>query len=996
MGLVLIQRACERFQKQLSDEDCRTIQVMSQVDDVRQAICQVEKHLASRQSLRHLDRLTPFVDAMDRLSKPIDVLCNGTPFMPYAWTAQHHTHALDKLLTAYGSIGAALPRLARYGEAFPDNHEFQLLLSYMYSDIIEFHSRAYRLIRKPSWQTFFASGWGRFEHQFDALLQNISQTSDLIDRDAASFHIVKAQEYRQKSLDDAENRERRREYEQREAVLRWLEVGDSKSNQEVKLEWLRSHCCEGTSQWLTKSQEVRSWLQFGRGHPVLWLHGKPGSGKSVLCSQLIYFLRSSRARNCLFFFCDFHTASYGVTVQILRSICAQMIDLNPELASFMYDECVAAGRTPSISYLKTIVPKLIAAFNNTHIIIDGIDEVDYSQHAELIKTFSSLAEGHDNFRVMFSSQDISSIRSVLKKKPKLFIGDKSKSESIAKDLSLIVATSLQDLNDRHGGGISDQVLAEVRKSILDRAEGMFLWVYLVLKILEAASSIEDLRMSVKSLPTDLADAYNKILTNITRGSSPGVLSKQRRVFGWMLFAKGSRPLYKYELRTAMTLHSECRVVNKDTKPFPNALDICKPFIEDGPQDRIVFIHSTVPQFFLNHSYGPFINEIHAHEDISIACISQLLQSLCFITEHTNSSHLQYLTGHGFHGLLPYAIENWAEHLLDYLKKAPGGDALQASPMMKIFLELSHEHDQLSTIQGKGEAPDNLPPELESLHNRMGHLENFPVTFSLLIRAMRFREASKATNEPSALDSDPTLFSRIREEYHKCVIHLMAQRSSSQISQEELRVFKEEFGPSAFVCVQGAQPSRHAGAIDAQSSSSQGHSQHGPNQQAQSSQTRRPPMYTPQQINELPALSDEEKSKYTQELQGLWNKANTSPTNSQEHIVARQQIVDFSKMLSFKIQQRRQYQLAWQQQQQQQMMQLQQELQQQHQQMTPQQMTQQQMMYQRMAQQQYDEQLQQQKMYQRMAQQQHDEQLQQQMIQQRMIRQPQPVAETRQN
>ncbi|KAM0437530.1 hypothetical protein ACHAPT_001894 [Fusarium lateritium] len=536
MGLVLIERACERFQKQLSVEENRKIQGVASVDDVRHAIRGIEEHLAARQSLRNLDRLTPFLDAIDRLSKPIDVLCNGTPFLPYVWAplklilqaAQHHTHALDKLLSAYGSIGVALPRLARYGEAFPDNHDFQKLLAYLYGDIIEFHRRAYRLIQKPGWKMFFSSGWGRFEHQFDALLQGIAQNSELIDKEAASFDIIQAQEWRQKSLEDAAEREKRWESDQRELVLRWLEVGDSRSNQEVKLEWLRNHCCEGTSQWLTKSQEVRSWLQFGRGRPVLWLHGKPGSGKSVLCSQLIYFLRSYTTRN----------------------------------------------------YIR--------------VVIDGIDEVGYAQHRELIKTLASLAETQDDCKILFSTQDIPSIRSNMKNKLELFIG--AKATSVAKDLDIFVKASLEDLNDRHRGRISDTVLTDVRKSILERAEGMFLWVYLVLKILEAASSPEELRTSVENLPKDLADAYNKILTNITRSSSANDLSKQRRVFGWMLFAKGNQPLRKHELRLAMTLHSESCIVNKDTKPFPNALDICKPFIEDGPGGCVVFIHSTVPQY----------------------------------------------------------------------------------------------------------------------------------------------------------------------------------------------------------------------------------------------------------------------------------------------------------------------------------------------------------------------------------------------------------------
>ncbi|CEI69553.1 hypothetical protein FVEN_g7071 [Fusarium venenatum] len=70
------------------------------------------------------------------------------------------------------------------------------------------------------------------------------------------------------------------------------------------------------------------------------------------------------------------------------------------------------------------------------------------------------------------------------------------------------------------------------------------------------------------------------------------------------------------------------------------------------------------------------------------------------------------------------------------------------------------------------------------------------------------------------------------------------------------------------------------------------------------QQRPPPMYQPGQIRALPTLSEEEKSKYEAGLQGLWNKANGSPQNSQEHIAARQKIIEFSKMLITKIQSRR--------------------------------------------------------------------------------------------
>ncbi|CAM1504025.1 Fc.00g016160.m01.CDS01 [Cosmosporella sp. VM-42] len=100
-------------------------------------------------------------------------------------------------------------------------------------------------------------------------------------------------------------------------------------------------------------------------------------------------------------------------------------------------------------------------------------------------------------------------------------------------------------------------------------------------------------------------------------------------------------------------------------------------------------------------------------------------------------------------------------------------------------------------------------------------------------------------------------------------------------------------------------------------------------QQQQGQQRAPPMYQPAQIRSLPTLTDEEKNKYEQGLQGLWGKANSHAPNTQEHQAAKQKIIEFSKMLINKIQQRRtQQQAHLQQQQQLQQQQLQQQQQQQ--------------------------------------------------------------------
>ncbi|KAK1728107.1 uncharacterized protein BDZ83DRAFT_149704 [Colletotrichum acutatum] len=796
MALLQLQRACERFRSHLSDEETRRVENVKSVEDVREAISQMECYLASRQKLRNFERLVPFLDAADRLTKPIDVLSNGVPFLPYIWAplklilqiSQDHTHALDEILSAYSRIGASLPRLSRYGNAFPDSHDFQQLLGHIYQDIIDFHCHAYRLVQKPGWAMLFSTCWGRFQHRYDSLLDSIAKHSELIDREAASYEIVQAREWRQKLLEEAQDREKKEEIHQREAVNKWLQVSD---RSEEKLERLHNRCLDGTSQWLTGSPQVRSWLQKGREKPVLWLNGKPGSGKSILCSQLIYFLRSNPTWNCLFFFCDFHTTGYGVTVQVLRSICAQIMDLVPETASFIYKEGVVSGKTPSTSILKEFIPKLFSFFEDLRLIIDGIDEIGSSEHGELIKTLARLAETQGNFRLLISSQDIPSIARNLKGRPTLIVGKQS--ASVCKDIGLIVSSRLEAINEGLDGRVPESVFTEIRETILKRAEGMFLWVHLVLQVLETTDNIQELISSVEVFPKDLEEAYSKILTSIMSRCQATDVSKLRRIFGWMVFSRGGQPMRKFELRLGRVLHADLTIIDERTKPFPNVLDLCKPFIEDGPGATIVFIHGTVPKFLQAQSSGPFINRKDSCRDITTACIAQLIQSLNLADETLERLEHLYCIAQGFYGLLPYAHEYWIEHLLEYLELNQGFCTPDSLSIQRQLVGLTKNwSDRLE------KEPARIY-NVESLEPRLHWLESLPQTRTLIQQVHEIRKATKepVDNMPSL--EDATLLSSVRTKYHTYVIDLLREVNCPGLWAEDLIAFKEEYGPSAFVC-----------------------------------------------------------------------------------------------------------------------------------------------------------------------------------------------------
>jgi hypothetical protein len=56
--------------------------------------------------------------------------------------------AFEKLIAAYGRIAENLPRFDRLSNAFKDSSDFQQVLAVVYSDILDFHRKAYKFFKK--------------------------------------------------------------------------------------------------------------------------------------------------------------------------------------------------------------------------------------------------------------------------------------------------------------------------------------------------------------------------------------------------------------------------------------------------------------------------------------------------------------------------------------------------------------------------------------------------------------------------------------------------------------------------------------------------------------------------------------------------------------------------------------------------------------------------------------------------------------------------------
>lgn len=160
--------AFERFAATVTPDDQRVFND-TKLKDVRDEAIQIERQLRARRTQRNMARLEPFLRGVEHYSKVVEVLCNGTPYLSWIWApvklmlmvTADSIGAFEKLIEAYGKIADMMPRLDRLASALQDDTNFQNVLALVCSDIIEFHRRAYKFVRRKCKHAvlFSTSAW---------------------------------------------------------------------------------------------------------------------------------------------------------------------------------------------------------------------------------------------------------------------------------------------------------------------------------------------------------------------------------------------------------------------------------------------------------------------------------------------------------------------------------------------------------------------------------------------------------------------------------------------------------------------------------------------------------------------------------------------------------------------------------------------------------------------------------------------------------------------
>jgi len=151
-----------------------------------------------------------------------------------------------------------MPRLDKLKAAFGDSADFQQVLGLIYSDILQFHQRAYKMFRRKGWHVWFAFDWGLFERRFKSILQRLASHCDLLDKEAAATHFLEMKGMLEKRQLEEECYEKQRNIQLTIETLGWLSADEDA--QEEFLHRLSDQRQLGTCDWILSQNQVSDWL----------------------------------------------------------------------------------------------------------------------------------------------------------------------------------------------------------------------------------------------------------------------------------------------------------------------------------------------------------------------------------------------------------------------------------------------------------------------------------------------------------------------------------------------------------------------------------------------------------------------------------------------------------------------------------------------------------------------------------------------------------------
>nr|AFB35587.1 NACHT-ANK domain protein transcript variant 4 [Tuber melanosporum] len=435
----------------------------------------------------------------------------------------------------------------------------------------------------------------------------------------------------------------------------------------------------GTCTWVTKHPRYKEWLRR-KTTALLWLSADPGCGKSVIAAFLVNHLKlHGDAIVCYFFFKDDNEEQRSPTFA-LCAILHQLFAQRNSLCKYAKKAFKAQGKrlTEEMDTLWDILVKAVAEGGCGKVIcvVDALDECDEGALAQFTHRITSLPRSKTpNIQLKFfvTGRPYHRIERQLGPRTKTIrLRGEDEVRAMTADVTRVINEGIHDLESiwRRPGRFG-----YLRKILVSSAGGTFLWVSLMLEILNA--SVDDSRETfttlVSTAPRDLPLLYTSILNK-----SPDP-KRARRILHIVVAA--ARPLTLCEMNVAFRIrrgHTTMRDIG-DLSPRSGRTvkNLCGLFVRII-DSKVYLVHQTAREFLIQGNsagrgeWQHTLRSMDSNFILADICISYLsLQDfgsrpLSMDSPNTHKRAREEGVRNFFqhYAFLEYAASHWASHFRD--------------------------------------------------------------------------------------------------------------------------------------------------------------------------------------------------------------------------------------------------------------------------------------------------------------------------------------------
>ncbi|TRX88401.1 hypothetical protein FHL15_010714 [Xylaria flabelliformis] len=369
---------------------------------------------------------------------------------------------------------------------------------------------------------------------------------------------------------------------------------------------------EGSGAWLLSDPAFSEWRNSPESR-VLWLHGDPGKGKTMLAiSTIRSLIRDNQVASPVSgvvvacFICDNKDNRHNRVVDVLKSLIYQILESHPELCPLfteMYEKHKDRLFTSpnALQSLWRLLKKLFAApsLTRVYLIIDALDELRDQSVEDFMKIIEPFLDeqcrsqgvdampGQCEVKWLITSRNMSHLSNVLGRG--LHISLEKNAFHVQRAVWRYIEFCVNELQKLKGYG--SMLTSNVETALRAKSEGTFLYVSMACRAL-SQPSVRSLNTQsiLTKLPRGLNPLYQRMVDQIRAIEDQDLVEVTKAVLRSMTLAV--RPLSVQELAVAACLPEEH---HKDLDMLNEYIDLCGSFVTRH-DNQVRFVHESVKEY----------------------------------------------------------------------------------------------------------------------------------------------------------------------------------------------------------------------------------------------------------------------------------------------------------------------------------------------------------------------------------------------------------------